>query len=108
MAFFAKGLFELRYLIAFGQIRIKIVLSCKGGHRPNGAVGGQGQPSGKGHRATVQDRQTSRQSQAHGTDLGVGLSSEAGAAAAKYFRLGGEMNMDFESDDWFKGGHGFP
>ena len=50
-------------------------------------------------RAAIQHGQRARQADAHGTDVGVRIGAECGAAAAEDFRFGEELRVNLEPDD---------
>ncbi len=53
------------------------------------------------HHALIEHRESTRQAQAHRTDVRVGWSAKAGAAAAEDLAVREELRVDFKSDDGF-------
>ena len=101
VAVLGQRLVVLRNLIALGQVGIEVVLAREDGGFANLAVQrGRGE-DGELHRALVQHRQSTRHSQAHRTDIGVGRIAEVRRAAAKDLSLRQQLDVDFQSDDRF-------
>ena len=97
----------LRDLVALGQVRIEVVLPREDRLRVDPAAERQRRSIGQLHGPAVQDRQRARQPEADGTQLGVGLGAEAGAAAAEDLGGGQELRVDLQADDGLERGHGW-
>src|SRR5437899_11182325 len=87
--------FELRDLIALGQIGIKIIFAGEAGVLVNGAVDGERGAHGHFDRALVENRESAGQAEANRADVGIGRIAETRGTAAENFRFGGELDVDF-------------
>jgi hypothetical protein len=88
-------------LIAFGEIRIKIVFSGEKTGRANPARSGQPQFDGKLHSFPVHNRERPRLTGTDGASLRVRLLPKCGGAPTEYFRPGQELGMDFQANNGF-------
>ena len=98
-------------LVAFGQIRIKIMLALKGRHFIGFTAQRQPGAHGQAHRAFIHNGQRARSAAAAGTDFAVGAGAfvHAVGAGAKHFGFAGQLYMYFQSDNGFKlGSHVLP
>src|SRR3974377_1094893 len=91
--------FELRNLVAFGKIGIKIVLAGKTGVFVDGAVEGQSGTHAQFHDALIQDWQSTGQPQTYWTNVGIWCIAKAIGATAKNLGLGKELRVNFQADD---------
>jgi len=94
----------LRDLVAFREVRVKILFAFKPGMGVDGAIQGQAKPHGRFHLFAVWQREGTRVSQGDITRLGVGFSGKAGRVIAKRFGERIELDVDLESDNGFPGG----
>ncbi len=95
------GLVHLAGLIALGQIGVEVVLAFEQRGLGNLGVDGEAELHRHGDRALVEHRQHARQAEIDGTRLRVGLGAESGGGPGEDFRLGRELNVDFQPDDGF-------
>ena len=72
------GQFILGDLVAFGQVRVKVVFAREPAFRLNGAMGCQGHFDGVVHHLFIEHRQYAGHSQAHRTGVGVRGGTEGG------------------------------
>ncbi len=91
--------FVLRDLIALGEVRVEVVFPGKTRAFLNRAIQGERGAHGHFHSALVQYGESSRQAEAHWADVGIRRVAKAGGAAAEDFRLGQELDVDFQTDD---------
>ena len=82
-------------LVAFGQIGIKIILACPTAGRRDLAVGCGRRTQGEFNNFFIQDGQYAWQAETHRTGLMIGLSTEPGGAATKYFGLRQHLCVHF-------------
>jgi hypothetical protein len=98
-AFGAEGQIVLADLIVLREIRIVVIFTIPPGEGGDRAIerhsGAQGQVEG----TPVEDRQRSRQAQAHGARRRVGRQAEPGAAATEQLGFRQQLNVDFQADD---------
>ncbi len=73
-----QGQFELRDLVALGEVGIEIIFAGKAGMLVNGAVECQGRAHAQFHGALIEDGQSARKAKANGTGIGVGRIAKAG------------------------------
>lgn len=95
------GQFELRNLVAHGQVGIEIVLAGEEGATIDGAIHGHGHLDRVFHGPGVQHRQHARHARADRTGVLVGTGPELGRTGTKYLALGLELGMDLKADDHF-------
>ena len=91
--------FVLRDLIALGEVRVEVVFPGKTRAFLNRTIQGERGAHGHFHGALVQHGESSRQTKAHRADVGIRRVAKAGGAAAEDFRLGQELDVDFQTDD---------
>ena len=84
-----NGLFQLRGLVAFGQVWIKVVLPLEGGLAGNLCVDGEAKHDRIIDRLLVEHGQSAGHGEINGAGLGVGFCSKSGAGAREYFSFGG-------------------
>jgi hypothetical protein len=70
-------------LVAFGQVRVKIILPGKVVFKPDMAVANQAEANGMFHRFPVHHRKGTRVGQGDGADLGIGRCAEGGFIATE-------------------------
>ena len=97
-------------LVAFGQIRVKIMFARKGGIFVNFAPQREPRLYGKFHGAFRQYREypgLARTARANG-GIGFGVFPYAVGARAKQFGFAGQLDVNFQSNNRFKFGcHGY-
>src|SRR5438132_1419602 len=91
--------YELRDLVALGQIGVEIVFSGEARMFVDRAIQGERGTHGHFDGALVHDGESSRQAEAHRADVGVRRIAEPRRAAAKDFRSGEQLDVDFQADD---------
>src|SRR5690348_8646169 len=91
--------FKLRDLIAFGQIRIKVIFARKTRALLHLAMQRQSGFYGEIQRVPVEHRQSAGQAEAYRADILIGGIAETRGAGAKGFRQRSELDVHFESDD---------
>src|SRR5260221_9842727 len=82
-AVLGNGLIELRNLVALGQVRIKVILARKNRSLPNLAVQRHRSQDGVFNSLLVEYRKRSRQAEADGANVGVGLVAKARRAGTE-------------------------
>ena len=98
VAVFVGRLLVLGGLEVLGHVRVEVVLA--GEHRGlNPAVQGPPQGHGELDRLTVRHRKRPRQAEADRADVGVRFVAERVGASAEQLRLGGQLDVHFETDD---------
>ena len=84
-----QGVFTLLGdLVAFGQIRVEVVLAGPHGQGVDAAAAGQAHLDGVFHGFDVGHGQGAGHAQAHGTDQGIGLGAEFHLASAEHLGAG--------------------
>src|SRR5579864_3448369 len=91
--------FVLRDLIALGQVRVEIVFAGEARTLVNGTVERESRAHGYLDGALVENRKRAGKTKAHGANVGVWRIAETRGAAAKDFRFGKELDVDFEAYD---------
>src|SRR5690606_1963920 len=86
-------------LVSLGQVGVEIVLARPHGTRLDVGAAGETQHDGTLHRPGVRNRQGSGEPEADGADQRVRFRAEFDAAAAEHLGVGGQLGMDFETDD---------
>ncbi len=86
-------------LIAFRQIRIEIVLARENARSSDFAMGRQAGLDCEIDDFFVQHRQDSGKTSANRAGVFIGCATELGRTAAKNFRFGEQMGVNFQSDD---------
>ena len=94
-----QRLVELRDLVALRRVRIEVILPREDALFIHRAMQRGGREHGKLHRLAVQHRQRTRQPQADGAAMRIGLATVAINAAAERLRLRQELHMHFKPDD---------
>ena len=97
IAVFAQRHIILRYLISLWQVGIAVVLSVHFGYLRYLAVGGKSRSYGIFHYPFVESRQSSGQSYAYGTAVGIRLAAEFCGAGAEYLSVGGKLNVGLKA-----------
>ena len=96
------GQIVLGNLVALHQVGVRVVLPVELGEPGNAAVEGKAGHNGVLDGALVDDRQRSRQPQAHGTDAAVHRGAlVVGATGAEHLALRLQLYVDFQSDYGF-------
>ena len=98
-AMLGQGLVILRNLVALGQVGIEIILAGENRSFVDAAVQRHGRQRGELHCFAVQHRQRSRQTQADGTNIGVGRIAEMSGAGAEDLGRGQELDVHLQPDD---------
>ena len=93
------GLVELGDLVALGQVGIEVVLAGEDGALADFTTQGQGGQGSELDRLFVEHRESARQSQADGADIGVGSGAELVGATAECLGGGEQLDVDLESYD---------
>ncbi len=93
---------HLADLVAFGQVRVEVVLAREHVALADLGIDGQAEHARHAHGFLVQYWQYARHAQVNQAGLGVRLGTEGGGAAGENLRLGGELSVDFQPD------HNFP
>jgi len=91
--------FVLGDLVAFGQIRIEIILASEARMLVDGAVQCQRGAHGQFDGAFVQNRKGAGESKAYGTDIRIGRIAEVGRAAAENLGVRQKLDVDLQADD---------
>ena len=78
---------------------MEVIFARESGDRINRAVQGDGGFEGEFDGFAAEHRQSARQREADRADVRVGRRAEAGGAAAENLGAGGELAVDFETDD---------
>jgi hypothetical protein len=91
---------ELRDLIAFRQIGIKIILPVEFHKLRRPAAEREDRAQAQREHFRVQHGQSARKTEADRADVLVGRRTEFDRAGAEYLRLGVELDMDFEAYCW--------
>jgi hypothetical protein len=102
MPVFGYGGGILGNLVAFGQIRVKIIFPVKPAFFGNGAVCGQSRLNGESDRFLVQYRQHPGHTRAHRAGIGIRGIAESGGAGTENFGLGFELGVDLQADNRFE------
>ena len=97
-AVLGQRLVVLRNLVALGQVGIEVILAGKDRSLVDAAVQRHGREHRELHRFAVQHGQGSRQSQAHGTNVGVGRIAEMSRAGAENLGRGQELDVYLQPD----------
>ena len=99
MAAQANRLIELRDLIVFRQIGIKIVFTVEFIEFLDIAVQSKSRTDRKFHHLFVEHGQSAGHTQADRADMGVGFAAELSRAGAERFRICFKLSMDFQADN---------
>jgi len=86
-------------LVALGEVRVEIILTCEAGVFVDGAM--QGERSAHGHfdSALVEHGKSSGQAETDRANVGVRRVAEARGAAAEDFGAREKLDVDFQADD---------
>src|SRR5947209_8672794 len=97
-AMLRERLVVLRDLISLGQVRIEVVLAREDAALVDRTFQRKGRLYGELHGTAIEHGQRSRQSQTHGTDVGIRRHPELRRAAAKRLGGGEQLHVDLEPD----------
>ena len=101
---YAKRLIVLRDLIILRHIRIEIIFTVETGMSVHLAIQGQGSSHAHFYSAFVQNRQGTRKAEANRTSIRIGRIPKLRGTAAKNFRLGKQLSVNFQTDDLIRSG----
>ena len=101
------GQIELTDLVAFGQVRVKVVLACKNRFRSDLRINGQTKADRTFDSLPVEYRQHAGKGEIDGAGLGIGLGAEGGGSAGEYLRDCRQLCVRLDADDNFPLFHGF-
>ena len=93
--------FELRNLIALGQVGIEIVLAREHAALGDLRINRQAELHGHGHGILVQHRQHAGHAQVHRAGLAVRRRAVGGAGAGENLGFGTQLGVNFQPDDDF-------
>ena len=96
------GMIHLAGLVALGQVRVEVVLTCEHVGAAQFGVDRQAEFHRHAHGLGIEHRQGAGHAQVNQAGLSVGLGAEGGGAGRENLRLGAELGVDFQPD------HGFP
>jgi hypothetical protein len=92
---------ELRYLVALGKIRIKIIFAREDGSFIDAALQRHGRQHREFNRSAIQYRQRSGKAEAHGTNIRIRRRAKFCGAGTEDLALGQQLDVNFQSDDRF-------
>jgi hypothetical protein len=95
----------LGYLIALGEIRIEVLLSCEDALFVNLAPESESRSDGQAHGRFVGYGKRTGQAQTSRTHVSIRLGAEGRRAPAKQLRRGEKLGVYFEPNDDFVVGH---
>src|SRR5690606_20140432 len=89
---------ELRDLVSLGQVRVEVVLAGETAGQVHGAVQAQGRAYAQLDGAGVDDRQGTRQAEAHRTDVRVRFGAELRRVRTEHLGRRPELHVDLQAD----------